>query len=108
MSEFEKLMNGANASKVVIKIKTELNEGYEGARLIYNMLKDVPEQLQPCVVGWITNQFVNFFIGSMSLKTIMKAENTSYLDSILTMSTLIEDPDLIPIYKRIYNITEEL
>ena len=72
------------------------------------MLKDVPEQLQPCVVGWITNQFVNFFIGSMSLKTIMKAENTSYLDSILTMSTLIEDPDLIPIYKRIYNITEEL
>ena len=107
MDEFENLMNGANASKVVIKIEKEEHEGYEGARLIYNMLRDVPEQLKPCVVAWITNQYVDFMIGSLSLSVIMKTENTNYLDAILTMSTLIVDPDLIPVYKKIHNIKDE-
>lgn len=80
--------------EIIQKIIKEINSDLANAERIAAQLENAPNELQPAVAAWLSDQEIVLEFQGISLDMIMEKEKVAYLQAIIRMSLLMRNEEL--------------
>ena len=89
-----------DVQKATQKLMMECRESERLARMTAEGLAKLHPDLHPIVEAWMNGETPEFEYEGMNLAYIRNKMRNSYIDAVIMMSVLLENPDLVETFKK--------
>jgi hypothetical protein len=90
-----------NLDLVAKKICAETNSDLGLATIQANQLTKIHEDLYPVVEAWLRDELIGFEFKGVTLDMIREKQGSTYIESIFTMWSLLDNPEMAEKYPEI-------